>query len=121
LNPLFLFSFYTACQGLGHTIRFMSQRFACPCCANLTLGEQPPGTYWNCEVCGWEDHPGTFEDLEFVCGTNAVGLREARANYLRFGASDTGLISKVRKPLPEELPRNEPGGSSSNNETGGRN
>jgi hypothetical protein len=42
--------------------------------------------------------------LEFVCGTNEVGLRQARENYQKFGASDGWLIPKVRKPLPEELP-----------------
>ena len=52
----------------------------------------PPSTYWNCEVCRWEDHPGTREDLEFVCGTNGVGLRQARENYLKFGASDEWLV-----------------------------
>jgi hypothetical protein len=78
-------------------------RFPCPCCGNLTLGG-PPSTYWTCEVCGWEDHPGTREDVEFVCGTNGVGLRQARENYQRFGASDEWLIAKVRKPMPEELP-----------------
>lgn len=82
----------------------MSQKFPCPCCGCLTLGEEPPGTYWNCEACGWEDHPGTVEDPEFVCGTNAVGLRQARENYRRFGASDEWLIPKVRKPQQEELP-----------------
>jgi hypothetical protein len=87
-----------------HTIADMSHGFACPCCGNLTLGEQPPGTYWNCVVCGWEDHPGTVEDLEFVCGTNGVGLHQARENYKQFGASDRWLVPKVRKPLPEELP-----------------
>jgi hypothetical protein len=56
-----------------------------------------------CDVCGWEDHAGTVEDLEFVCGTNGVGLRQARENYQKFGASDGRLISKVRKPLLEEL------------------
>ena len=82
----------------------MPAPFPCPCCANLTLGEQPSGTYWNCEVCGWEDHPGTFEDLEFVCGINGVGLRQARENYRAFGASDSWLIPQVRKPKPEEIP-----------------
>jgi hypothetical protein len=47
--------------------------------------------------------PGTFEDPEFVCGTNGVGLRQARENYKAFGASDSWLIPKVRKPEPEEL------------------
>jgi hypothetical protein len=89
---------------LWHRIGGVPQTFPCPCCGNLTLGEQPPGTYWNCEVCGWEDHPGTLEDLELVCGTNGVGLRQARENYQNLGASDGWLIPKVRKPLPEELP-----------------
>jgi hypothetical protein len=81
----------------------MAGTFPCPCCEKLTLGQQPPGTFWTCEVCGWEDHPGTFEDPEFVCGTNGVGLRQARENYKAFGASDSWLIPKVRKPEPEEL------------------
>jgi hypothetical protein len=85
-------------------IAIMSETFPCPCCGNLTLSQQPPGTYWTCEVCGWEDHPGTFEDHEFVCGTNGVVLRQARENYKVFGASDAWLIPKIRKPKPEGLP-----------------
>ena len=81
----------------------MTQRFPCPCCGNLTLID-PPSSYGNCEVCGWEDHPGTREDVEFVCGTNSVGLRQARENYEEFGASDNWLIPRVQKPVPEELP-----------------
>jgi ribosomal protein L37AE/L43A len=92
------------CSAVRNRIVIVPQAFPCPCCGNLTLGQRPPGTYWNCEVCGWEDHPGTFDDLDFVCGTNGVGLGQARENYKTFGASEEWLLPKVRRPRTEELP-----------------
>lgn len=78
--------------------------YRCPCCAHLTLAEQPPGTYQICEVCHWEDDPVQFEDREYAGGANAVTLNQARRNFAEFGASARHLLDLVRQPRPEEIP-----------------
>jgi hypothetical protein len=80
------------------------KRFPCPCCGYLTLGEPPPGTFTICPVCFWEDDDVQFRDPSYRGGANTVSLQEARANFLRFGASDEALRGSVRSPLAEELP-----------------
>ena len=76
--------------------------FACPCCQHLTLQEEPPGSYLVCPVCFWEDDPVQVADTSYKGGANAVSLREARDNYLRFGASEERFAGRVRQPTPDE-------------------
>lgn len=52
--------------------------FACPCCGNLTLDEQPPGTYVICEACDWEDDPVQFANPDLEGGANARSLNQQR-------------------------------------------
>jgi hypothetical protein len=80
----------------------MTLRYPCPCCGFLTLAEPPPGTYVICEVCFWEDDQIQFQDPEYEGGANAVSLRQARANFRDFGASEPQFSDLVRPPLPEE-------------------
>ena len=54
----------------------------CPCCGYRTLAER--GGYDICPVCFWEDD-GT-SDLDCRSDPNRMTLREARANFRRFGA-----------------------------------
>ena len=82
----------------------MTQRFACPCCGYLTLGEQPPGTYLICPVCSWEDDVVQFNDPDYQGGANVTSLNEARANFRIFGARSEGDLPCVRRPRDEELP-----------------
>ncbi len=83
----------------------MKQRFECPCCGNLTLSTQPPGTYELCPVCYWEDDGVQFADPEYAGGANRESLNQARTNFREFGASSQTALSHVRPPLHEELPR----------------
>jgi Cysteine-rich CPCC len=64
-------------------------RFPCPCCDHLSLDEPPPGTHAICEVCRWEDDRVQFRDPDYAGGANRVSLREGRANFARYGKSDT--------------------------------
>ena len=82
-----------------------SQSYPCPCCNNLTLGENPPGTFEICEVCGWEDDNVQFEDPDFRGGANFESLKEARTNYREFGAINRNKIVSVRRPNEDEVPR----------------
>ncbi|MDR3727419.1 MAG: ribonuclease HII [Terracidiphilus sp.] len=80
------------------------ERFACPCCGNLTFFEEPPGTFCLCEVCWWEDDPIQFADHEYEGGANAPSLRQARDFYESIGVSDPKLKGHERAPRAEELP-----------------
>jgi len=80
----------------------MSARFACPCCFNMTLNEQPPGTFLICPVCYWEDDELQYRDEDLRGGANEVGLKEAQANYRCLGVSDPRFQDRVRQPTAEE-------------------
>ena len=79
-------------------------RFCCPCCGYLTLTEEPPGTYQICPVCAWEDDLVQFDDPGFEGGANTESLREAKQNFMLFGASNKHLQANVRGPSSEEIP-----------------
>jgi len=79
--------------------------YPCPCCQNLTLSEQPPGTYEVCPVCFWEDDAVQYEDVDYAGGANDVSLRMARENYHAFGACSEEHRSLVREPTADEVPQ----------------
>ena len=81
-----------------------SERFPCPCCGYLTLDEEPPGTFYICDVCWWEDDLVQFHNPDFRGGANGPSLNEARANYREFGASEARAVSEVRLPTEAERP-----------------
>ena len=78
------------------------KKYPCPCCANVTLTEEPPGTFVVCPVCYWEDDAAQFEDQALAGGANVVSLEQARKNFKVFGACELGCIEYVRKPLASE-------------------
>jgi ribonuclease HII len=80
------------------------ERFACPCCGYLTLGEEPPGTFGLCEVCWWEDDPVQFADPGYDGGANAPSLNQAREFFRTISVSDPELKGHEREPRPEEMP-----------------
>lgn len=65
-----------------------AQRHPCSCCGFLTLPKPPPGTFWICPVCDWEDDNIQFRDPNYEGGANKVSLAQARRNYAEIGASD---------------------------------
>lgn len=77
--------------------------YKCPCCRNLTLPEQPPGTYLICEVCYWEDDLIQYNDIYYCGGANKICLFQARLNYLKIGASSPEFLSMVRKSQANEV------------------
>ena len=76
----------------------------CPCCGCRTLSERT--AFEICEVCFWEDDGQDDGDADECRGgpNGSLRLREARANFLRFGACEASMVSNVRPPRPEELP-----------------
>lgn len=81
----------------------MMLRYPCVCCDYLTLTESPPGTWEICPVCGWQDDFVQGERDTVRGGANEQSLREARASFAAFGASDRHCTTHVRGPLPEEF------------------
>lgn len=82
------------------------ERFPCPCCGygtflvddpTLPLRTLPP-----CPVCGWVPNRLQQADPEVTRGPNLVCLREARDNFLDFGAIDRRFAGRLRAPLPDE-------------------
>lgn len=80
----------------------MRVKYPCPCCGYRTLSQRPPGTYEVCAVCFWEDDPQQFADPELAGGANGVSLRQARSNFVEFGASERRFLNKVRSPRNDE-------------------
>jgi len=78
--------------------------YTCPCCQNLTLTEEPPGTFEICPVCFWEDDEIQNKNLDYEGGANAISLRVARRNYARFQACSEEFINLVRLPTKDEIP-----------------
>ena len=85
------------------------ERYQCPCCGNYTLGGR--GGFEICKVCFWEDDDGddTYgqpspEIEERLWGPNHVHLRQARENYLAFGAAEEKDTQHVRAPREDEMP-----------------
>ena len=58
-------------------------KFPCVCCGELTMDEQPPGTYQVCPVCGWEDDKTQYKNPDLEGGANALSLNQAREWYLQ--------------------------------------
>lgn len=78
--------------------------FACPCCEYLTFEEEPSGTFFICPVCFWEDDNVQNKDPSYEGGANGISLRDARANFIEFGAVKKEFKKDVRDPAPEEKP-----------------
>ena len=75
--------------------------YKCPCCGFYTLTEEP-GNWDICEVCFWEDDPIQRGDETFSGGANHVSLKQARRNYIKFGACEARLKQYVRSPFDYE-------------------
>lgn len=79
-------------------------KYKCPCCGNITLSDEPPGTFEICPVCYWEDDDMQYKDPSFRGGANKISLNEASTNYEKFGAISLDVKDKVRLPIDEEKP-----------------
>jgi hypothetical protein len=77
-------------------------KFTCPCCGFKTLDEQPPGTFYICEICFWEDDNVQFHDPDYSGGANVPSLRQAQANYRQFGACEQRFLKDVRQPTAQD-------------------
>lgn len=76
--------------------------YRCPCCHYRTLDER--GGDDICPVCFWQDDGQDDATADEVWGgpNRDLSLTQARANYLRLGASDDRRLDHVRPPRPLE-------------------
>ncbi len=81
----------------------MKKKFKCPCCGYLTFDTEPDNTFYICPVCFWEDDGLQLSMPHLEGGANDVSLLKARENFKKYGVSDMRFLSKVRKPLDEEM------------------
>lgn len=66
------------------------KKYPCPSCNQLTLSEQPPGTFEICSVCGWED-----DDLDG--GANEFTLEQAKKNVQLYGVANPSRAPQPKK------------------------
>lgn len=69
------------------------------------MDEPPPGTWLICEVCGWEDDPVQFADVDYESGANLVSLRQAREFYRTIGMSSPERLRRKQLSDPGRLPK----------------
>jgi len=70
--------------------------YPCPCCGFLTRSDFESGTFDICPVCNWEDDDVQFHNIDYEGGANKESLRQARQNYLAFGAASMRFLKDVR-------------------------
>jgi nitrogen fixation-related uncharacterized protein len=83
----------------------MYKGYPCPCCGYLTLGEEPPGTFYICPVCFWEDDNVQYDDPDYKGGANEMSLNEAKASFRAIGAISPKKLKDVRPPKEDEIPK----------------
>lgn len=76
--------------------------YKCPCCGFYTFKEKPDGNYDICPVCFWEDDPVQSNDENFEGGANRSSLKQARENFIKFGACEEEYVKFVRQPFDDE-------------------
>ena len=77
-------------------------KYKCPCCGFYTFEEKPDGNYDICPVCFWEDDLIQLQDETYEGGANYVSLKEAKKNYIEFGACERKYLKNVRQPFENE-------------------
>ncbi len=51
-----------------------------------------------CPVCFWQSCPLQNLQHDYIGGPNPVSLRQARQNFIAFGACEKDMIKNVRQP-----------------------
>ncbi len=71
----------------------------CACCHNYTITE----IHETCPVCYWEEDRYQAIHIDDNGGPNLVSLRDAKINFIKFGAKEELFINDVRKPNKDEM------------------
>lgn len=79
------------------------KKYQCPCCGYFTYhvpANEDCG--YICPVCFWENDPFITFDSEPSDSNHGMTLKEAKDNFLQFGACDKEMLCHVRKPRDNE-------------------
>ena len=80
----------------------LNQLYACPCCGYATLAEV--AEFEICEICFWEDDGQDNPDHEeCLGGPNGVSLKEARFNFIMYGAAEKKDLELVRSVQQDDI------------------
>ena len=79
----------------------MRRSYPCPCCGHLTLSE-PPGSYYICLVCFWEDDEAQLRWPTLADGASNISLIDAQRNFVAIGACEERLLRHIRPPASDE-------------------
>ncbi|HEX9060770.1 MAG TPA: glycosyltransferase [Clostridia bacterium] len=63
-------------------------KYTCPCCGYKTFTKDSINRHAPCRICCWEYDLMQHYDPDYAGGANAVSLRIAQQNYLKYGASE---------------------------------
>ncbi|MBW3547017.1 MAG: hypothetical protein KY452_02630 [Actinobacteria bacterium] len=64
----------------------VTTQYRCWACGQLSLAEEPNGSYEICPNCGWEDDLVQRQDPDYRGGANGASLREFRTALLEDAA-----------------------------------
>lgn len=79
------------------------KKYQCPCCGYFTYNapaEEDCG--YICPVCYWENDPFIDSDSEPSVSNYGTTLKEAKSNFLQFGACRKEMLCHVRPPRNDE-------------------
>lgn len=78
----------------------MKNKSKCLCCGFLAVESISA----ICPICFWQHDFFQEENIDDNAGPNQVSLREAKENYLVFGACEARFINLVRPSEKDEIP-----------------
>lgn len=92
-----LLSIFSTAKATWYEPGDASPQAQCPCCDYFSLAER--GRHLICPLCFWEDDGQDVDALDYASAANhGITLREARQNFLAFGACELKMKPHV---LPE--------------------
>ena len=79
------------------------KKYQCPCYEYYTYNVPPnEDCGYICPVCFWENDPFVAADSEPSDSNHGMTLKEAKNNYLKFGACEKAMLCHVRPPKDSE-------------------
>lgn len=79
------------------------KKYQCPCCECYTYNVPAnEDCGYICPVCFWENDPFVATDSELSDSNHGMTLKEAKNNYLKFGACEKAMLCHVRAPKDNE-------------------
>ncbi len=79
------------------------KKYQCPCCGYFTYNVPAnEDCGYICPVCFWENDPFITSDSEPSDSNHGITLKEAKFNFLQFGACEKEMLCHVRPPRDNE-------------------